>query len=302
MWQAWQGFDCMNGTAHSNSPLVSVGLPVYNGERYVGDAISSVLAQSYQNFELVIADNASTDRTEQICRKFAELDGRIRYVRNAQNIGAGPNHNLVFTLSMGRYFKWCAADDRINPEFLSRCVALLEERADVVLAYPSVRSIDEDGNEIPLFGPPMLDYDHDAGPVERFRGDLKSRFWCTNWETFGLFRSEVLRQTTLHRSYYGSDQTLILELTLLGKFYRVPEAILYSREHTGRSIHIRDRDALLKWQDPISKKKPQSLYWSRFKHVIEIAFRQRKSAPPLQILAVFFLWGSKKITGRILKT
>ena len=160
----------MNRTANSDRPLVSVGLPVYDGEEYVADAISSILAQTYDKLELVIADNASTDQTEQICRKFAALDGRIRYVRNPQNIGAGPNHNLVFTLSTGRYFKWCAADDRINPEFLGSCVALLEERPDVVLAYPSVRSIDADGNEIPLFGPPMLDYDHDAGPVDRFRG------------------------------------------------------------------------------------------------------------------------------------
>src|SRR5690242_490012 len=111
-----------------DDPEISLALPVYNGERFVADAVLSVLAQDFKNFELIITDNASTDRTEEICRAFAAADPRVRYVRNERNLGAGPNYNLGFALSRGRYFKWSACDDRISESFLSACFAALETK------------------------------------------------------------------------------------------------------------------------------------------------------------------------------
>src|SRR6266536_1939108 len=90
----------------SGRTRVSIGLPVFNGERFVAEAIDSILAQTFEDFELIISDNASTDGTEEICRCYAEKDERIRFVRNRENYGAAFNFNQTFHLSSGGYFKW----------------------------------------------------------------------------------------------------------------------------------------------------------------------------------------------------
>ena len=90
----------------NNRSRVSIGLPVYNGEKYLEQALISILSQTYTDFELIISDNASTDRTQAICREYAAKDPRIRYYCNEENLGAAPNHNRVFELASGEYFKW----------------------------------------------------------------------------------------------------------------------------------------------------------------------------------------------------
>jgi hypothetical protein len=131
-------------------PRVSIGLPVYNGERFLRDALDSLLSQSFEDFELLIADNASTDGTEEICRSYAAGDPRIRYIRNRVSYGAIANFNTVFRLTTGRYFKWAAYDDVCAPEFLARCVGVLDDDPSVVLACSRFAGIDEDGRRIAL--------------------------------------------------------------------------------------------------------------------------------------------------------
>ena len=115
-------------------PRVTIGLPVYNGQNYLVETLESLLAQTYTDFELVISDNASTDRTEAICRQYAAGDARIRYYRNDENIGASANYNRAFELGRGEYFKWAAHDDLLAPTYLERCVEVLDANPDVVLA------------------------------------------------------------------------------------------------------------------------------------------------------------------------
>ena len=103
-------------------PRVSIGLPVYNGERYLRESIDSILAQTFQDFELVVCDNASTDETARICEEYAERDPRVRYFRNARNIGGINNANLTFERSRGDLFRWAAHDDVCAPVLLERCV------------------------------------------------------------------------------------------------------------------------------------------------------------------------------------
>ncbi|HKJ45099.1 MAG TPA: glycosyltransferase family 2 protein, partial [Balneolales bacterium] len=112
-------------------PRVSIGMPVYNGENYIERAISSILAQTYKDFELIISDNASTDKTQEICKMFVGRDNRVRYHRNSKNIGAARNYNIVFRLSRGKYFKWAAHDDELAPAFLEDAVNVLEKNKDV---------------------------------------------------------------------------------------------------------------------------------------------------------------------------
>ena len=116
----------LSGT-RPTKPSVSIGLPVYNGEPFVERAINAVLAQTYSDFELVISDNGSTDRTEEICREFAGRDARVKYVRAERNQGAIWNFNRVFELSQGEYFKWAAADDVFLPTFLEKCAQVLDD-------------------------------------------------------------------------------------------------------------------------------------------------------------------------------
>jgi glycosyltransferase involved in cell wall biosynthesis len=126
-----------NRRVSSGVPLVSIGMPVYNGERFVRQALESILIQDYGNFELIISDNASTDATSKICRRYADRDARVRYVRNETNLGASPNHKRVFEMGTGDYFKWAAHDDECLPTFLSRCMSVFGEAPQsVVLVYP----------------------------------------------------------------------------------------------------------------------------------------------------------------------
>ena len=117
-------------------PRVSIGLPVFNGERYLARAIESVLGQDFRDLELIVCDNASTDRTPEICAAYARRDARVRYFRNPRNLGAGPNYDRCFRLARGEYFKWAAHDDRLAPDYLSRTVAALDAAPEAVPGHP----------------------------------------------------------------------------------------------------------------------------------------------------------------------
>src|ERR1700757_1973550 len=107
-------------------PKVSIGLPVYNGEKYLVQALNSLINQDFEDFEIIISDNASTDGTADICRTYASTERRIRYYRNESNIGSAPNYRRVFELARGDFFKWCSHDDICLPGLLSRCLQVFE--------------------------------------------------------------------------------------------------------------------------------------------------------------------------------
>ncbi len=97
--------------ASRNIPTVNIGMPVYNAENYLQGALDSLLAQDYGDFDLLISDNASTDRTQEICLDYTARDRRVRYQRNGRNIGAADNFNRVLEPACGKYFMWAAHDD-----------------------------------------------------------------------------------------------------------------------------------------------------------------------------------------------
>ena len=135
----------------SRAPRVTIGLPVYNGEEFLEESIDSLLAQTFTDFELLISDNASTDRTEEICRRYAAQDPRVRYWRNARNIGGSRNETLTVERARGEYFRSAAHDDVCAPDMLERLVAELEARPDVVLCCAAGISIDTQGDLLPNF-------------------------------------------------------------------------------------------------------------------------------------------------------
>jgi glycosyltransferase involved in cell wall biosynthesis len=268
-------------------PRLSLSLPVYNGENFISLAIQSILDQDFDDFELIITDNASTDRTAEICQAFAAREKRIRYFLNDRNLGAGPNFNRGLHLASGEFFKWCACDDYLSQNFLGACVRALETNRDAVLAYGTTQSIDQTGYPVPLVGSMMVEI-KDASPARRFQKVITDVSTC--YEIFGVFRRDALRKTTLHRLYYGSDRALIAEMALLGKFVQAPDAILHSREHPQRSINMADKKARAVWHNNNSRPNRDLEHWMLLTHLIEIAMRHRQVAPLSNTLPSLFAW------------
>ncbi|WP_459986431.1 glycosyltransferase family 2 protein [Nocardioides sp. AN3] len=206
-----------------------MGLPVYNGENFVVQALDSLLNQTFTDFELVISDNHSTDRTEEICRDYAARDPRIRYLRQPRNIGCNPNHNFLLGQARAPYFKWAAHDDLYGPELLELCVAVLDEEPDVVLSHVDKAMVDEHGAVIRTF-----DYLLDTGshdPVERFRSLLVADGAD---DEYGVMRTDVLRSVRPKDSYHHAARPYMTEIAFHGRFHQVHELLYFRRDHPDR--------------------------------------------------------------------
>jgi len=211
-------------------PRLSIGLPVYNGEEYLAESIEALLGQTYEDFELIITDNASSDGTEDICRRYEAKDSRIRYHRLPRNIGAAPNHNHVFTLARGELWKWASHDDLYGRDLLLRCIEALDERPDVVLAHAGTAVIDGSSHiKVPFDYRIATDSPH--APL-RFRSLL---FEPGGDDFYGVMRSDVLRRVAPHDSYHHADRTFVAEIALHGPFYQVPELLFFRRDHPTRA-------------------------------------------------------------------
>ena len=210
----------------SQQPKISIGMPIYNGEEFIRESIDSILAQTFTDFELIITDNTSTDKTQEICEEYAAKDQRIHYHRNEQNFGAAANFNYAFKLAKGDYFKWAAHDDICAPTFLSDCIEVLEQDQSVVLCYPRTKLINAKGNWVGVSYRSLQGVNSSQGS-DRFRDILVNSVWC--FEVFGLMRSDILAKTSLIGSYYGSDKALLAELSLLGRFCEVDKELFFRR-------------------------------------------------------------------------
>ena len=238
-------------------PRVSVGLAVFNGERYLEEAVRSILSQTFEDFELILSDNASTDGTEAICRRFAKQDPRIRYYRYPTDIGGANNENRTFELSRGLYFRWAAHDDVCAPDLIAKCVAVLDDAPDVVICYSQVVEIDEHGTRGRLIS---RNNAASPEPYERFARIASSKDFCE--ETYGLIRSEVLRKTRLQQNYTASDRTLLCELALYGRFHEIPEPLFFKRFHP-KNVYT-DWRARMVWFDPALEGKIMFPFWMQF--------------------------------------
>ena len=240
---------------------VAIGMPVWNGEKFLQEAIESILAQTYGDFALVISDNSSTDATAEICQTYAKSDARINYIRQQTNIGAAANHNEVFRRSSGRYFKWAAHDDVLAPDFLQKCVRVLEEDERSVLCSPATVLINEDGSPVsysveqnamvdrygrkwpvtPEKNPQLMS----AAPADRFAALLLKTTMCL--EIFGLTRRSALEKTSLQPRYVGGDKVVLAQLCLLGRFHLLESPLFYRRCHPGQFSAARSGSYQAMW-------------------------------------------------------
>ncbi|WP_428937696.1 glycosyltransferase family 2 protein [Fontivita pretiosa] len=235
-----------------HTPRLSIGVPVYNGARFLRATLDSILAQTWTDFELIICDNCSTDATESICREYAAKDPRVRYFRNERNLGPAPNYNRCFQYARGELFKWNAADDCIEPTFVQRCIELLDSDPSIVCAHTKTILIDDQGRPYRKYDH-ELDLDHPS-PVVRFarlvfvnhRKHNAHEFW-------GVVRAEALRKTPMKGSFPSADRILMSFWALQGRIARVEEYLFLNREHPQRSQRaIANRDfrpgsALSRW-------------------------------------------------------
>lgn len=249
-----------------DKPTVSIGMPVYNGEPFLREAIESILDQTFKNFELIISDNASTDGTEKICREYAAKDSRIHYYRNEENRGAAWNYNRVVALSRGKYFKWAAHDDKCAPEFLEQCIRVLDQEPSVVLCYTKTIIIDEHGKHLKNFFP-ELDL-RSPNVCERYKRYRRYNYGHKPGQCnpiWGVLRTDILRKTHLIGNYLASDRTLLGEIAFRGEFYEVPEPLFFRRIHPGQSMKANptSKERIL-WFDSANKRKILVRNWKHF--------------------------------------
>src|ERR1700722_12216332 len=214
----------------SMAPRLSVGLPVYNSSTYVAESIEALLGQTFEDFELIISDNASTDDTGEICRRYEKMDSRVRYFRQSRNVGLAPNHNFCVTKARGELFKWGAGDDLYARDLIEKCVAALDENPKVVLAHSWTAMIDGNGDMFQANDYPLAT--SAARAPDRFRSILND---SGGDDDGGVMRKEVLLRTAMKDSYHHADRTIIAELALHGPFYQVPDWLYFRREHPGRA-------------------------------------------------------------------
>jgi glycosyltransferase involved in cell wall biosynthesis len=228
----------------SATPSLTIGLPVYNGERYLALALDDLLAQEYADFHLLISDNASTDGTEEICRDYASRDSRIQIFRHEENRGGGWNYNYVFRRNQSPFFKWATHDDGHAPTYLSRCMETFETAPEsVVLVYPRVALIGPDG-EFRRAYDERLDL-RESSAAARL-GHLVRNIRMVN-SLLGVIRAEALASTKLNQSVTGYDNLLLAELALRGQFWEVPERLFYRRIHPDAASQDKTMQGKLAW-------------------------------------------------------
>jgi glycosyltransferase involved in cell wall biosynthesis len=228
----------MNG---GRVPRLSIGLPVFNGQQFLVETLDALLGQTYGEFELIISDNASTDATEAICRAYASRDPRVRYERMLRNLGPAANFNRLVDLARGPCFKWAAHDDLHHPNFIEKCLALLDAEPGCVLAYSRAVTIDANGKQVkrPWGGSPALGSDDAAKRLAELLAPPRDPIPLP---MFGVIRTEVLKKVDHLGSYPECDRAMVAELALHGAFREVPEALFLQREHPGRVGNQMSRD------------------------------------------------------------
>lgn len=219
------------------APLVTIGMPTYNGARFLAQSIDALLAQDYPNFELVISDNCSNDETEAIARAHAGRSDRVRYVRHETHVGVSASFNRVLGLAEGTYFMWAADHDLWEPTLISRCVGALEADPAAVLAYPKSLLVDEDGAVIE-----EMDDQIDLGQPSAL-ARYKHLIWRLNVcnMIYGVARRDALVATGGFPDVFSPDHLVLAKLVLQGPVLRVGGNLYLRRQNRPPETPDEDR-------------------------------------------------------------
>lgn len=217
-----------------NYPLVSIGVPVFNGEKSLAQALDALIKQDYNNLEIIISDNGSRDRTSQICEEFLKKDSRVKYYRSSENLGSNWNFNRVYDLSSGKYFMWAAHDDLRELSFVRACVEKLEQFPEAVLCHTHTELFIENRKER-LCVAHLDSFVGVTGLVERYRETLK-HFPAV--AIYGVYRSAALKKTHMFERAIATDLAFIQELSIYGSFVQVSEILFtYIGREKWNTVH-----------------------------------------------------------------
>lgn len=260
----------MSRQLHGSLPTISLGMPVYNSEKWLPAAIESLLAQTFADFELIISDNASTDATYALCERYARQDKRIRLVRNVENLGANRNYLLVLGAAQGRYFKWASSNDICGRAFLERCIAALEVDRSAVLACPRSSLFEVD---IDSAVPYRDDFELvSADPIERFCGLLDRIRLNNNFN--GLIRTAALREAAPMGNFQGADIVLMAELALLGKFILLSDRLFFRRMSEDSATKLKTAQQVDQHLAPRATRPLRWQHWRYFGALFAAAWRR----------------------------
>lgn len=285
-------------------PKVSIGVPVYNGEDFLAPTLDALLSQTFHDIEIIISDNASTDRTPAICQSYAAKDSRIEYMRQERNLGASANYNVVVHRAIGEYFKWAAHDDLCKPTFIERCVELLDADPDAVLAYPRSALISDAGDEIEPVNEDM------NMPWDRAPTRLRHFLWNTSLchPVFGVIRAEALAKTILIGPFHSSDVIVLMQLLLQGKFLEHPEPLFLRRMHAGTSLWNKSDEEVSAWYDTSAPKKKgptlrySRLFWEALKTVVRAPVPTWEKPVCAALVARAYATRRREIAGELWRT
>ena len=198
----------------SSEPLVTIGIPVYNEEKYLSRAIESVLSQSYPHFQLIVSDNCSTDNSYEIAKQYEELDKRIRVFKHNKNYGPVLNFQYLLNEANTEYFAWLGSHDYYEKDFLQDAISIHQNNQECSLVYPIVTLVNEEGE--------FIEWGHSdikSEFVGRFSDALiipKKLNKCFN--IYGVFKYEIIRKIKVEH-IYGSDDLQLFVAACLGTIH-----------------------------------------------------------------------------------
>ena len=292
-------------------PRLSIGLPVYNGEDYLAESLDALLGQSFEDYELIIADNASTDGTADICHQYAKQDSRIRYLRQPRNIGLAANRQTLIEEARCELFKEASHDDLYARDLLKCCVDALDAYPQVVLAHSWTAAIDGAGNVTQALEYPLAT-DSPSAP-ERFRAVLMGpggadRGLIQADDGYGVIRTEVLRKVPPLGSYYHADRVLWAEIALYGPFYQARNWLYFRRDHPDRAQHA--NPSVRRWcsnldprrADPIRHPVPRLVAEYVWAYIAAIRRAPLSLADRRLCYRYLTQWMESRMTRRVLRT
>lgn len=242
-------------TTATAEPRVCIGLPVYNGERFLEETLQCLLNQSFRDVEILISDNASTDGTAAICERYAAADPRIRYFRNPTNLGSTGNLRRLGSLARRTYFKVANADDLCAPDFVASCVEVLDGDPDVVLCCGKMSLIDEHGHHLRPYEDDM--HLRSPNPVARFRQVIDRVRMTGAFQ--GVFRTEIGKELLLrYGSYNGSDMVVLAAAAVRGHVHQIPRVLHFRRLHGASATAKTSHRAMQEYLDPARRNSVQA--------------------------------------------
>jgi len=266
---------------NTQRPRISFALPVCNAERFLGRALDSLFAQDFDDFEVVVCDNASTDGTQNLMRRYCEADKRVRYIRNEKNIGQIENFNRVCELARGDFVRWMGADDWLEPEYARKCTAALDARPDAVGVTTQWRYMDDEGRVDFLDVPgPRVDA---ATPLRRLHLTLRL---LQNGELlfdpiYSLIRRDALERSGMLPVNRWTDRLLAFELCLMGPFCHLDD-FLATRRNAREPRKVR----IARWHKRYEGWKKREHRWMLYVNYAKIVGRA-----PLMIRQKLGCWG-----------